>query len=344
MESSIWLWLGFNLFVLLLLAFDLGVLHRRQRVIGVREALLLSAGYVALAAIFAAGVFQFRGAQAGWEFTTGYLIEKSLSLDNIFVFVLIFSHFAVPPQYQHRVLFWGILCALVMRAAMIWLGATLIAEFHWIVFVFGAFLLLTGIKMLLAADAKPDLGRNIVLRTARRHLRVTNDYEGERFFVRRDGMLWVTPLFLVLLLVEFTDLVFAVDSIPAIFAISQDPFIVYTSNVFAILGLRSLYFALAGVIPMFRYLKYGLSLVLVVIGTKMILNGVFGEKVIPTEIALAITAALVGGSILLSLIRRPAPGEAAAHLPAGWVPGTPAAADNPQQPQATEKRNEMSGL
>jgi tellurite resistance protein TerC len=343
MESSIWLWLGFNLFILVLLALDLGLLHRRQREIGVREALLLSLGYVALAAVFAAAVFHFRGPQAGWEFATGYLIEKSLSLDNIFVFVLIFSHFAVPAQYQHRVLFWGILCALLLRGAMIWLGATLIAEFHWIVFVFGAFLLLTGIKMLIAADTKPDLGRNFVLRAARRHLRVTPGYEGRRFFVRRDGAVWVTPLFLVLLVVEFTDLVFAVDSIPAIFAVSQDPFIVYTSNVFAILGLRALYFALAGVIQLFRYLKYGLSLVLVVIGAKMILNGVFGDKVIPTEIALAITVALVGGSIVLSLLRRPAPG-AAAPLPSGWVPGTPAEPQAVETPNPKETRDEMSRL
>jgi len=348
MESSIWLWLGFNLFVLLLLAVDLGLLHRRQREIGVREALLLSLGYVALAAVFAAAVFHFRGPQAGWEFATGYLIEKSLSLDNIFVFVLIFSHFAVPAQYQHRVLFWGILCALLLRGAMIWLGATLIAEFHWIVFVFGAFLLLTGVKMLIAADAKPDLGRNFVLRAARRHLRVTSDYHGERFFVRRPvgqqgDALWVTPLFLVLLLIEFSDLVFAVDSIPAIFAVSQDPFIVYTSNVFAILGLRALYFALAGVIPLFRYLKYGLSLVLVVIGAKMILNGVFGEKVIPTEIALAITVALVGGSIVLSLLRRPV-GDATAPLPSGWVPGTPAGPQSVDPPNPKETRDEMSRL
>ncbi len=334
MESSIWLWLGFNLFVVALLSLDLGLLHRRQREIGVREALLLSAGYVALAAVFAAGVFQFRGPQAGWEFTTGYLIEKSLSLDNIFVFVLIFSHFAVPAQYQHRVLFWGILCALVLRAAMIWLGTALIAEFHWIVFLFGGFLLLTGIKMLVAAEAKPDLANNIVLRIARKRLRVTPDYQGERFFQRRDGALWVTPLFLVLLVVEFSDLVFAVDSIPAILAISRDPFIVYSSNVFAILGLRALYFALASIIPMFRYLKYGLSLVLIVIGGKMILNGTFGEKVIPTEIALAVTAALVGGSILLSLIR---PGPPTA-LPAGWVPGTPAARP-PANPESRRREH-----
>jgi len=343
MENSPWLWLGFNLFVVALLALDLGLLHRKQREIGVREALLLSAGYMLLAVIFAAGVFEFRGAQAGWEFATGYLVEKSLSLDNIFVFVLIFSHFAVPPQYQHRVLFWGILCALVLRGVVIWIGAALIAEFHWIVLALGAFLFFTGIRMLIAADAKPDLGRNIVLRLARRHLRVTERYVGNRFFVRQDGALWVTPLFLVLLLVEFTDLVFAVDSIPAIFAISQDPFIVYSSNVFAILGLRALYFALAGVMPMFRYLKYGLSLVLVVIGTKMILNGTFGEKVIPTEAALAVTALLVGGSIALSLLRRPAAGELPAP-PTGWVPGTPPEPRSSTAAHPEEASHEVSRL
>jgi len=318
MEHPLWLWAGFNLFVLALLAFDLGVLHRGARTVAVREALWLSFGYFLLACLFNLGIFHFMGREAGLEFMTGYLIEKSLSLDNVFVFVLIFSHFAVPAAYQHRVLFWGILGALVMRTILILLGAALISTMHWVVFVFGAFLILTGVKMLMAADAHPDLETNRIVAFARRRLRITPDYEGARFFVRRDGVLWATPLFLVLILIEASDLIFAVDSIPAIFAVTQDPFIVYTANVFAILGLRALYFALAGVVHRFHYLKYALSLVLVVIGTKMILNGIFGEKVIPTEIALALTAALIGGAIILSLLR---PATGPGTPPTGWVPG-----------------------
>lgn len=323
MDNTLWLWVGFNLFVVGLLALDLGVLHRRQREISVAEALRLSLLYVVLAAIFNAGIFYFRGEAAGYAFLTGYLIEKSLSLDNIFVFVLIFTHFAVPAQYQHRVLFWGILGALAMRAALIWAGAALIQQFHWIVFVFGGFLILTAIKMLWTINATPDLANNRLILFARRHLRLTPDFAGQRFFVRRDGVIWATPLFLVLIVVEFSDLVFAVDSIPAIFAVTSDPFIVYTANVFAILGLRALYFALAGIVHRFHYLKYGLSLVLMVVGVKMILNGIFGEKVVPTEIALIVTALLIGGSMVLSLVATRAP---ARRPPSGWVPGSPPAA------------------
>lgn len=319
MATSIWLWLGFNAFVLLLLALDLGLLHRKQRQIAVREALLLSAFYFLLAMVFNAGIFHFRGEQAGLDFLTGYLIEKSLSIDNIFVFVLVFAHFAVPPQYQHRVLFWGILGALAMRGTLIYFGSELITQFHWIIYVFGAFLVISGIKMLIAVDAEPDVENNRLVRFMRRRFRVTPDFEGQRFFIRRDGQWWMTPLFLVLVLIEFTDLVFAVDSIPAIFAITTDPFIVYTSNVFAILGLRALYFALAGIIHRFRYLKYGLSLVLVVIGAKMLLVDIYK---MPTAIALAITAALIGGSIVLSLVRTAREADGAAGR-RGWIPGTP---------------------
>ena len=238
MEATIWFWLGFVGFVLVLLAFDLGVLHRKPKAISVREALLTSLFYVVLAGIFNAGVFAFMGERAGFEFLTGYLIEKSLSLDNVFVFVLVFTHFAVPPRLQHGVLFWGIFGALVMRALLIFAGAALISSVHWIVLVFGAFLIFTGIKMLLSVNAEPDLGNNRIIRFARKRLRVTEDFEGTRFFVRRNGLLWVTPLFLVLIVIEFTDLVFALDSIPAIFAVTSDPFIVFSANVFAILGLR----------------------------------------------------------------------------------------------------------
>jgi tellurite resistance protein TerC len=230
----------------------------------------------------------------------------------------------VPAAYQHRVLFWGILGALAMRGILIAAGVQLIDRFAWMALLFGAFLIATGIKMLIAADKQPDLDNNVVMRFARRRLRITEGFEGRRFFVRRDGLLYATPLFVVLLMVEFTDLVFAVDSIPAIIAITSDPFIVYTANVFAILGLRALYFALAGIVPRFVYLKYGLSLVLVAIGGKMIANYFYGGKFIPTEWALLATFVLVGGSIALSLLKtRGRPAEATA-LPTGWVPGSPA--------------------
>jgi tellurite resistance protein TerC len=334
-EVTVWAWLGFNLFVVALLALDLGVVHRKEREIPLSEALWLSLLYVVLALLFAAGLFWIRGEQAGVEFLTGYLIEKSLSVDNIFVIVLIFTYFAVPAEYQHRVLFWGILGALVMRGILIFAGVQLIDNFAWMAIVFGAFLIVTGVKMLLVADAKPDINNNVVLKLLRRRLRVTESYEGRRFFVRRNGALFATPLFLVLMMVEFTDLVFAVDSIPAIIAVSRDPFIIYTANVFAILGLRALYFALAGIVPRFIYLKYGLSLILVVVGGKMIANYFYGEKFIPTELALLITAVLIGGSIALSLLRTRGAGPAEpAALPTGWVPGSPA------QPAAKSTKGE----
>ncbi len=330
MGTSIALWLGFFTFVGVLLALDLGLLHRKQREIKVGEALGMSFAYFAMAMIFCAGVFHYRGPVAGYEFLTGYLIEWSLSVDNIFVFVLVFTYFAVPAQYQHRVLFWGILGALVMRGLLIVAGTHLIQAFHWVVFVFGAFLIVTAVKMLVMAAAKPDLENNIVVRMVRRHLRVTDSYDGQRFLTRRDGRLWATPLFLVLVVIELTDLVFAVDSIPAIFAITLDPFIVYTSNVFAILGLRSLYFALAHVVHRFHYLKYGLAIVLAMVGAKMIVNGAFEEKVIPTEFTLAATAVLVFGSIALSLLlRRPAEEPLS-----GWVPGN--RREREQQPRMTK--------
>ena len=322
--NSLWMWIGFNLFVLVLLALDLGLLHRKDKQVGVREALLLSLGYFVLALIFGAGVFHFLGRSAGVEFFTGYLLEKSLSVDNIFVFVLIFSHFSVPAQYQHRVLFWGILGALVLRATLILTGATIIEAFHWVIYIFGAFLIFTGAKMLATINQKPDMAGNRLVRLIRRHFRVTEDYEGHSFFVRRNGLLYLTPLMVVLILVEVTDVVFALDSIPAIFAITTDPFIVYTSNVFAILGLRALYFALVGIIHRFHYLKYGLSLVLMVVGAKMLINAAFG-KVIPTEAALLVTALLIGGSMLVSMVKtRRLPKLAAAKEAIhGWVPGSP---------------------
>jgi tellurite resistance protein TerC len=333
---SIWLWAGFNLFVILLLALDLGVLHRGDRVISVREALWLSLGYVVLALAFASGVFTFMDKDAGYAFLTGYFIEKSLSIDNIFVFVLIFMHFAVPPQYQYRVLFWGVLGALVMRASLILVGSAVLEAFHWVIYLFGAFLVFTGIKMLITVGQEPDLEKNRVAVFMRRHFRVTKDFVGHHFFVRQDGVRYITPLLIVLVLVELTDVVFALDSIPAIFAITTDPFIVYTSNVFAILGLRALYFALVGVIHRFHYLKYGLSLVLIFVGAKMLVNAYFETKVIPTELALSVTAVLIGGSMLVSVFRTRKLAEAerkaeAAKAAAWWVPGSPPRSDKARQ-------------
>lgn len=322
--ESVWPWVGFNLFVLVLLALDLGVLHRDEKEISVPHALLLSVGYVVLALVFAAGLFVFMDATAGYQFLTGYLIEKSLSVDNIFVFVLIFSHFAVPPRYQYRVLFWGVLGALLMRGALILFGAAVIAAFHWVIYLFGAFLIFTGVKMLVAVGQEPDIENNRIVAFVRRRFRVTEDFVSTKFVVSRDGVRYITPLFVVLILVEITDVVFALDSIPAIFAVTTDPFIVYTSNVFAILGLRALYFAIAGFIHRFHYLKYGLSAVLVLIGAKMVVNAWFEKAVIPTEVALLATASLIGGSMLLSVLKtRAKPAQEAAKIARRWwVPGS----------------------
>src|SRR5688572_23542789 len=280
-DGTIWLWIGFNLFVLLMLALDLGVFHRKAHVVSIREATLWSVVWIALAMVFNLGLYffwdqvsptsEYTNSEASLAFFTGYLIEKSLSVDNIFVFVLIFTFFAVPAAYQHRVLFWGIIGALIMRGTLIAVGATLLKEFHWIIYVFGAFLIFTGIRMALHRNEEMHPERNPLIKLIRRIMPVTDNYEGDKFFIRRAGKLIATPLFLVLLLVESTDLIFAVDSIPAIFAVTEDPFIVYTSNVFAILGLRSLYFLLAGVVDKFYYLKLGLSVVLVFVGIKMVM-------------------------------------------------------------------------
>ena len=247
MSPNILVWVAFNIFVLVMLALDLGVFHRRQHVVGVREALLWSALWIALALVFNAGLYIYEGQEVALMFFTGYLLEKSLSVDNLFVFLLIFSYFSVPRLYQHKVLFWGILGALVMRATMIAVGVTLIHHFHWILYVFGAFLIFTGVRMAMQGDEQIQPDRNPVVRLFTRFFPVTTTYHESKFFVRLDGRLIATPLFIVVLVVEATDVVFAVDSIPAIFAVTTDPFIVYTSNIFAILGLRALYFALAGV-------------------------------------------------------------------------------------------------
>mgnify|MGYP003652220919 FL=1 len=305
--TATWLWLVFLAVVFSLLAFDLGVLHRDDREIGVRESLLLSAGYISAGLLFGLWIWFQKGSTSGMDFYTGFLIEKSLSMDNVFVMALIFSFLAIPRQYQHKVLFWGIMGVIVLRALMIGLGAALIHEYSWILYVFGAFLAVTGVKMLFSKmDDHPDLEKNAFVKFLRRHLRVTDRLHEQRFFVRQPDasgkrVLWVTPLFLALILIECADLVFAIDSVPAIFAITQDPFIVYTSNIFAILGLRALYFALAAMIHRFAYLKYALALVLVFIGSKIFLVGIIGK--IPSSISLGVTLALLAGGVLVSLYK-----------------------------------------
>jgi len=300
-----WVWLAFVGIVFTLLAFDLGVLHNDDHEIGVRESLLLSAGYVSVALLFGAWVWWYLGPQSGMDYYTGYMIEKSLSMDNVFVIALIFGFFAIPRQYQHRVLFWGILGVIVLRAIMIGLGATLVNQFSWVLYLFGAFLIFTGIKMWIIADHMPDIANNPLLKFLKRHMRVTDGLRGNAFWVReadtKTGKLerFATPLFLALVLVEFVDLIFAVDSVPAIFAITTDPFIVYTSNIFAILGLRALYFALAAMIHRFKYLKYALALVLVFIGSKIFLVGIIGK--IPAVLSLSVTFGLIAGGVLVSL-------------------------------------------
>ena len=300
-----WLWFVFFAIVVTLLAFDLGVLHKDDHEIGVQESLLLSSGYISVALMFGAWVWWYLGAQSGMEYMTGFLIEKSLSMDNVFVIALIFTYFAIPRQYQHRVLFWGILGVIFLRAIMIGLGATLVSEFSWVLYLFGAFLVVTGIKMWIIADHMPDIANNPLLKFLRKRMRVTPNIEGNAFFVNKADPVtgktvrWATPLFLALCLIEFVDLVFAVDSVPAIFAITTDPFIVYTSNIFAILGLRALYFALAAMIHRFKYLKYALALVLVFIGSKIFLVGIIGK--IPPVFSLSVTVALIAGGVMVSM-------------------------------------------
>src|SRR5512136_602058 len=301
MIDQIWLWIGFNVFVLAMLALDLGVFHRKAHVVKFRESIAWTFVWVVLALLFNAGVWHYYGSQKALQFFTGYLIEKSLSVDNIFVFALLFSYFAVPPVYQHKVLFWGILGALVMRAIMIAAGAALIAKFTWIIYVFGAFLILTGIKMVVKREEEIHPERNPVVRWFKRLMPVTANYREDKFFVRENGLRMATPLFVVLLLVEFSDLIFAVDSIPAIFAVTTDPFIVYTSNVFAILGLRSLYFALAGVMNKFHYLKIGLGVVLSFVGVKMMLA--HSPYKIDTLVSLAVVVGIIAASIVASVLR-----------------------------------------
>src|SRR5829696_2831769 len=303
--TATWLWVAFSAFVLIMLTLDLGVFHRKAHAVSTREAGAWSAAWISLALLFAAGIYKFMGRQPALEFLTGYVVEEALSVDNLFVFILLFSYFRVPPALQHRVLFWGIFGALIMRGIMIAAGALLIERFHWITFVFGAFLVFTGLRMAVHDETEIEPERNPVIKLVRRLVPVTKRYHGQHFFVRepwgRGGhvRLVATPLFVVLVLVETTDLVFAVDSIPAVFGVTRDPFIVYTSNVFAILGLRSLYFLLAGVIERFHYLKLGLAVVLVFVGTKML-----ASKFVDIHIAisLGVIAAILGAAVVASLL------------------------------------------
>jgi len=296
----IWPWIGFTVFVLAMLALDLGVFHRKSHTVGMKEALAWSGAWIALALLFNAGIWHWQGHVKGLEFLTGYVVELSLSVDNLFVFLLIFSYFKVPAQYQHKVLFWGIIGALVMRAVFIGAGIALLDKFHWIIYIFGAVLVVSGLKMAFEKDKEVHPEKNPVLRLFRHFMPVTAEYEGGSFFVMKDKVRMATPLFIVLLMLETTDLVFAVDSVPAVLAITTDPFIVYTSNVFAILGLRSMFFALAGVMALFAYLHYGLAAVLVFVGGKMLLAGFYK---IPTLTSLLVIVGVLAISVIVSLLR-----------------------------------------
>lgn len=299
MTETVLLWTAFNVFVLGMLALDLGVFHRKSQEISVRDALVWTGIWITLAMCFNYFIYHYFGREQAIEFLTGYVIEKSLSVDNIFVIILIFSYFQVPAAYQHKVLFWGILGALVMRVIFIFAGIELIHRFHWLIYIFGGFLIITGFRMVVEGETKIEPDKNPLVKLVRRIFPVTASFESNNFFVRRNTKLWATPLFVVVVLIEATDLIFAVDSIPAILAITDDPFIVYTSNVFAILGLRSLYFALSGIEKYFHYLKYGLAMILVFIGTKMCLADYYK---IPIDISLIVIVSILFISVMTSII------------------------------------------
>ena len=307
LSKPLWMWLGFMAIVFVLLALDLGVLHRKQREIGVAESLTLTAVYVALGLAFGGWVWWYMGEAAGIQYVTGFVIEKSLAMDNVFVIAMIFTYFAVPRVYQHRVLFWGILGVIVLRAIMIGIGAALVSEFGWLLYVFAAFLVVTGIQMWRNAEKHYDVAQNPLLKWVRRRFNVTETMHGEHFWVRKADpgtgkpAWFMTPLFLALIMIEIVDLVFAVDSVPAIFAITTDPFIVYTSNIFAILGLRALYFALAALVHRFVYLKYALAVLLVFIGSKIFVADMLGIGKVPPSVSLGITFAILAAGIGWSL-------------------------------------------
>jgi tellurite resistance protein TerC len=302
METQIFIWIAFNIFVIGMLIIDLKVFHRQAHKIQIKEALIWSGIWIALALVFNVGIYFWRGSETALEYLTGYLIEKSLSMDNLFVFLLIFAYFGVAPRYQHDVLFWGILGALIMRGIFIAAGITLIERFHWVIYVFGAFLIYTGIRLAFQKDQDVDPEKNPALKLLRRFVPITERYEGTKFFVKRAGRIMATPLFVVLIVIETTDVIFAVDSVPAVLAITRDPFIVYTSNVFAILGLRALYFALAGIMRMFHYLHYGLSIILAFVGLKMVLSDIV---YLPASVALGMVGGILTISIIASIIWPP---------------------------------------
>ena len=303
--QSVWLWLVFAVVVGALLAFDLGVLHKHDRELGVGESLVLSAFYIAIALVFGAWLWWSMGPTSGMEYFTGYALEKALSIDNVFVISLIFSYFAIPAKYQYRALLWGILAVLVLRGLMIGLGAALVQQYDWVLYIFGAFLIATGIKMLVMGEGEQDVSKNPIVRFLSRRMRVSAELHGSHFFVRKPdpktGKLvrFATPLFLALVVINIADLVFAVDSVPAIFAITTDTYIVFTANIMAILGLRALYFALAAMVHRFEYLKYALAIVLVFIGAKIFWNQIVGK--VDPAISLGVTLSLIAGGVLFSL-------------------------------------------
>lgn len=308
MTEKTMFWILFNVFVILMLVLDLGVFHKKTHEVKMKEALIWSGVWVALALIFNAGLYLFYTPPPGisqidtvLQFFTGYVIEKSLSVDNIFVFLLLFSYFKVKPEYQHKVLFWGILGALVMRAVFIFAGLALINQFSFTIYIFGAFLIFTGIKLAFEKDKEVHPEKNPVIRLFKKFFKVSDSYDDGKFFTVKNGKKLATPLFIVLIIIETTDVIFAVDSIPAILAVTQDPFIVYSSNVFAILGLRALYFALAGLMQLFHYLHYGLAAILVLVGTKMLLNHYFSAEIISTELSLAMIVLILLISVIISV-------------------------------------------
>lgn len=307
LDKPLWMWLSFMAVVLTLLVLDLGVLHRKDHAVSMKESLLTTLGYCALACGFGSWIYWEMGSAKAIEFFTGYVVEFSLSMDNVFVIALILGFFKIPVKYQHRVLFWGIMGVLVLRGIMIGVGAALVQQFHWVLFIFAGFLVLTGLKMLFAGDSQMDMNQNPILKFLRRYGRMTDKMHGHSFFVRlKDSntgryAYYMTPLMAALLMVEFADVIFAVDSVPAIFAITTDPYIVYTSNIFAVLGLRALYFTLSGLIERFAYLKYALALVLMFIGSKIFIVEFTGIDKFPPAISLSITFALLAGGVSYSL-------------------------------------------
>ena len=309
MGKPLWMWFTFIAVVILLLAFDLGIMHRTDKEIGVKESLKMSAFYIAVALLFGGWVWHSLGAQSGQEYLTGFIVEKTLAMDNVFIISLVFGYFAIPLKYQHRVLFWGILGVIVLRAIMIGLGATLVSQFGWILYIFAVFLIFTGIKMLVIGEKLPDIEKNPILVFLRKHMRVTNELHGNKFYVSlmdsntgRKAR-YMTPLMVALIIIEVVDLIFAVDSVPAIFTITLDPYIVYTSNIFAILGLRALYFALAAMIHRFSYLKQALAVVLIFIGSKTFIADLIGLEKFPASLSLTITLGLIAAGVIYSLYK-----------------------------------------